>query len=157
MYVHKAGDRMSDKISVNRGTKQNGLNSPFIFNIFYGVLITELQTCNYVVTIKDLRVTLIYLGTVARKKMERLTVQADVEQQVNHYALQGAGIKFPGVWPSVAIDLYKIGIQSSRLCGCASVFITRSQLQIMDKYQNKLIKQCLGVCQRAHSTPLLKP
>ena len=83
---------MSDKISVNRGTKQGGLISPFIFNIFYEVLITELQTCNYVVTIKDLRVTLIYLGTVARTKMERLTVQADVEQQVNHYALQGAGI-----------------------------------------------------------------
>ena len=52
---------MSDKISVNHGTKQGGLNSPFIFNIFYEDLITELQTCNYGVTIKDLCVNIIYV------------------------------------------------------------------------------------------------
>ena len=89
--------------------------------------------------------TLIYLGTVIGDKNGEAHC-ASRRRAAGHsfYALQGAGIKFTRVWPSVAIDCV------------ASVFITRSQLQIMDKYQNKLIKQCLGVCQRTHSTPLLK-
>ena len=89
--------------------------------------------------------TVTYLGTVFGDK----TGKAHCENRCRaasccFYALQRAGIMFPGVCPSVALDLYNIGVRSSLIYGCVSMFMTKS-LQNMDKLQNKLIKQCLGL------------
>ena len=39
---------------------------------------------------------------------------------------------------------------------CASVYINKSQLVNLDKYQVKLIKKCLGLKCRTHTTALMK-
>ena len=50
VFVHW-GTSLSDKICVKRGTRQGGLTSPFIFNLFYKDLIEDLNKCNYGITI----------------------------------------------------------------------------------------------------------
>ena len=40
--------------------------------------------------------------------------------------------------------------------GCASIYINKSQLVNLDKYQVKLIKQCLGLKSRTRTTALMK-
>ena len=49
--VIKWNNITGNKISVNRGTRQGGLTSPFIFNLFYQNLIDKLNTCNCGITI----------------------------------------------------------------------------------------------------------
>ena len=47
MYVNiKLGNTLSDNIMVKRGTRQGGLTSSLLFNLFYQGLINELQLCN---------------------------------------------------------------------------------------------------------------
>ena len=47
MYVNiKLGNILSDNIMVKRGTRQGGLTSSLLFNLFYQDLINELQLCN---------------------------------------------------------------------------------------------------------------
>ena len=55
------------------------------------------------------------------------------------YGLQGAGIKSPGVNPQTTIHLFNVGV-SSTLTRCASIYINKSQLVNLDKYQVKLKK-----------------
>jgi hypothetical protein len=45
------GTSVGDEICVNRGTRQGGLTSPFMFNLFYKDLIEDLNKCNYGITI----------------------------------------------------------------------------------------------------------
>ena len=39
------GSALSEPISVHKGTRQGGLSSPFLFNLFYQDLINELSEC----------------------------------------------------------------------------------------------------------------
>ena len=39
------------------------------------------------------------------------------------YALQGAGVKYPGVSTQIALDLYKTSIQSVLDYGCSSIYM----------------------------------
>ena len=48
------GTSLSNKIYVKQGTRQGGLTSPFIFNLFYKDLIEDLNKCNYGITISGL-------------------------------------------------------------------------------------------------------
>ena len=41
----KWGSALSEPISVHKGTRQGGLSSPFLFNLFYQDLINELSDC----------------------------------------------------------------------------------------------------------------
>ena len=41
----KWGSALSEPISVHKGTRQGGLSSPFLFNLFYQDLINELSEC----------------------------------------------------------------------------------------------------------------
>ena len=72
--------------------------------------------------------------------------------------LQGAGIKSPGVNPQTALHLFNVRVSSTLTYGCASIciYINKSQLVNLDKYQIKLIKQCLGLKCRTHTTALMK-
>ena len=69
---------------------------------------------------------------------------------------QGAGIKSPGVNPQTALHLFNVGVSSTLTYGCASIYINKSQLVNLDKYQVKLIKQCLGLKCRTRTTALMK-
>ena len=44
---------LGDKIQVKRGTKQGGLTSPFIFNLFYQELIENISKCNCGLTVEN--------------------------------------------------------------------------------------------------------
>ena len=73
-----------------------------------------------------------------------------------HFGLQGAGIKSPGVNPQTALHLFNVRVSSTLTYGCASIYINKSQLVNLDKYQIKLRKQCLGFKCRTHTTALMK-
>ena len=64
----------------------------------------------------------------------------------------------PGVNPQTALHLFNVGVSSTLTYGCASIsiYINKSQLVNLDKYQIKLIKQCLGFKCRTHTTALMK-
>ena len=72
------------------------------------------------------------------------------------FGLQGAGIKSPGVNPQTALYLFNVRVSSTLTYGCASIYINKSQLVNLDKYQVKLIKQCLGLKCRTRTTALMK-
>ena len=72
------------------------------------------------------------------------------------YGIQGAGIKSSGVNPQTALHLFNVGVSSTLTYGCASIYINKSQLVNLDKYQVKLIKECLGLKCRTHTTALMK-
>ena len=55
------------------------------------------------------------------------------------YGLQGAGIKSPSVNPQTALHLFNVGVSSTLTYGCASIYINKSQIVNLDKYQVKLI------------------
>ena len=62
----------------------------------------------------------------------------------------------PGVNPQTALHLFNVGVSGILTYGCASIYINKSQLVNLDKYQIKLIKQCLGFKCRTHTTALMK-
>ena len=82
------------------------------------------------------------------------TVKTVVEQHIVTFWAPGAGIKFPGVNPQTALHLFNVGVSSTLTYGCASIYINKSQLVHLNKYQVKLIKQCLGLKCRTHTTAL---
>ena len=84
------------------------------------------------------------------------TVKTVVEQHIVTFGLQGAGIKSPGVNPQTVLYLFNVGVFSTLTYGCASIYINKSQLVNLDKYQVKLIKQCLGLKCLARTTALMK-
>ena len=49
----KWADKLSSKIHVNKGTRQGGLSSPFLFNLFYQELVDTLSHCAGGLRIKD--------------------------------------------------------------------------------------------------------
>ena len=49
-----------------------------------------------------------------------------------------------------------MGVSSTLTYGCASVYINKSQLVNLDKYQVKVIKQCLCLKCRTRTTALMK-
>ena len=52
--------------------------------------------------------------------------------------------------------MFNAGVSSTLTYGCASIYINKSQLVNLDKYQVKLIKQCLGLKCRTRTTALMK-
>ena len=206
---------LSEGIVIERGTRQGGLSSPILFNLFYNLgLIDTLQSiscgihinnvnfnticyaddillCSTTVTglqkminiasdyihkhglrfnphktsclimganpfvtppiwtmegeTLNIETQISYLGTVLGKKCERA-----------FYGLQGAGIKFPGVAPHIIIDIYNTAIRSILTYGCTATYLTKTNLLKLDRYQGKIIKQCLGLNNRSRTTPLLK-
>ena len=91
------------------------------------------------------------------EKMEaKNTVKTIVEQHIVTFWAPGAGIKSLGVNPQTALHLFKVGVSSTLTYGCASIYINKSQLVNLDKYQVKLIKQCLGLKCRTSTTGLMK-
>ena len=49
----RIGNLFSEKIAIQRGTRQGGLTSPFIFNSYYKALIERLQKCRHGITIDN--------------------------------------------------------------------------------------------------------
>ena len=91
------------------------------------------------------------------EKMEaKNTVKTVVEQHIVTFWAPGAGIKSPGVNPQTALHLFNVGVSSTLTYLCASIYINKSQLVNLDKYQVKLIKQCLGLKCRTRTTALMK-
>ena len=51
------------------------------------------------------------------------------------YGLQGTRMKSPGVYAQTALHLFNVGVSSTLTYGCASIYINKSQLVNLDKYQ----------------------
>jgi hypothetical protein len=94
MCVHvKWGVQIGDKINVNRGTKQGGLTSPFIFNVFYEDLINDLQSCNHGVTIKGLHInTICYADDILLCSLSVSGLQKMINISTNY--IESHGLRF---------------------------------------------------------------
>ena len=53
------------------------------------------------------------------------------------YALQGAGIKYPGVSPVISVELYRSVVRSVLEYGTTSLYINKSNINRLDKLQNR--------------------
>ena len=70
------------------------------------------------------------------EKMETTnTVKTVAEQHIVTFWAPGAGIKSPGVNPQTALYLFNVRVSSTLTYGCASIYINKSQLVNLDKYQ----------------------
>ena len=217
---------LSEAIVIERGTRQGGLSSPILFNLFYKGLIDTLQSiscgihinnvnfnticyaddillCSTTVTglqkminiasdyihkhglrfnphktsclimganpfvtppiwtmegeTLNIETQISYLGTVLGKKCGTSHCESRIRGATRaFYGLQGAGIKFPGVAPHIIIDIYNTAIRSILTYGCTATYLTKTNLLKLDRYQGKIIKQCLGLNNRSRTTPLLK-
>ena len=76
------------------------------------------------------------------------------------YGLHGITLKYPGIKPQIALDIFNICVNSILKYGCASIYCrpTSKYLEKLNKVQSKLIviKQCLGLRMCCHTIPLLK-
>ena len=98
-----------------------------------------------------------YLGTVLGKKCGTSHCESRIRGATTaFYGVQGAGIKFPGVAPHIMIDIYNTAIRSILTYGCTTTYLTKTNLLKLDRYQGKILKQCLGLNNRSGTTPLLK-
>ena len=98
-----------------------------------------------------------YLGTVLGEKCGTSHCESRIRGATRaFYGLQGAGIKFPGVAPHIMIDIYNTAIRSILTYGCTTTYLTKTNLMKLDRYQGKILKQCLGLNNRSRTTPLLK-
>ena len=97
----------------------------------------------------DIEDKLTYLGSI-------LGENGGKEQHIVTFWAPGAGIKSPGVNPQTALYVFNVRVSSTLTYGCASIYINKSQLVHLDKYQVKLIKQCLGFKCRTRTTALMK-
>ena len=220
------GHCISEKIEIKRGTKQGGLTSPLLFNLFYRDLVNILQASKVGVTVSSKKYNCIcyaddillcsttptglqdlintankyinenglrfnptktscllvgknpftsmpewvidgtpinivdkisYLGS----EFGDLNGDAHCVQRVRKatrafFGLQGAGVKYPGVQPHIALEFYNTAIRSVIGYGCSSIYITKKNINHLEKLQNKLIRQCIGLHTNSHITPVLK-
>ena len=72
------------------------------------------------------------------------------------FGLQGAGVKYPGVQPHSALEFCNTAIRSVIGYGCSSIYITKKNINLLEKLQNKFILQCIGLHTNSHITPVLK-
>ena len=101
--------------------------------------------------------TITYLGTTIGDKTGKVhTDNRSRAASRSFYGLQGAGIKFPGVEPMLSLEMYKMAVQSTMLYGCATIYMSKMRLQVLNKLQSKLVKQCLGLHKWSRTSPLLK-
>jgi hypothetical protein len=218
--------QLGHQISVQRGTRQGGLTSPLLFNLFYQTLIEKLSECNTGVIINNITYnifcyaddlllastsvsglqTLIdiassyvtdrglrfnptktvctikgenpficepkwyvnnvpvqnedhvkYLGSYIGKSNGQLHAQMRASNANKaFYSLQGAGLYKDCLSPETALHIYNTAVRSSMLYGCASMYMNKTSLNVLDKAQAKHIKTVLGLSYYTHTTPLLQ-
>ena len=54
------------------------------------------------------------------------------------------------------IDIYNTAFRSILTYGCTTTYLTKTNLLKLDRYQGKILKQCLGLNNQSRTTPLLK-
>ena len=64
-------------------------------------------------------------------------------------------MKYPGVQPHIALILYNTAVRSVIGYGCSSIYISKKDINHLEKLQNKLIGQCIGLHTNSHITPVL--
>ena len=104
----------------------------------------------------DVKPTITYLGTVLGDMNGNAHCEARSRAaHKSFYALQGAGIIFPGVpvSPEASIKMYDMAVRSVLTYGCTSVFLNKGKIKCLEKLQNKFIKMRVGLRKCCHSTP----
>ena len=76
--------------------------------------------------------------------------------QKAHYSLQGAGLHFGGVSPSVSTKIFDVGVRTVLTYGCHSLHISRRSLKQLETAQGKLVKAFLGLHKFSRTSPLLR-
>ena len=98
-----------------------------------------------------------YLGSMLGDPKGKAHCESRIRATTRSYfALQGAGIKFLGVDAVTSLELYNVAVRPCLYYGCSSVYLSPVQLRNIDKFQNRILKQCLGLNKCALSSVLLK-
>ena len=85
--------KLSNEIRVERGTRQGGLTSPYLFNLFYQPLIESLYLCNTGITVGGCNLNAIcYADDIMLCSLTSFGLQ-DLIEKANSY-IKGHGLKF---------------------------------------------------------------
>ena len=71
------------------------------------------------------------------------------------FSLQGAGLRYDGVSPGTALEIYRAGVLSVLTYGCSAIHLTKKNIQVLENQRCKLLKCILGIGKRTHNTPTL--
>ena len=72
------------------------------------------------------------------------------------YSIQGAGVKYGGVSPATAVNIYNAAVCSVILYGCSSIHLSNCNLRELDKMQSKHVKCIMGLKSSSRTTVLLQ-
>ena len=75
--------------------------------------------------------------------------------QKAYFGMQGAGLHFSGVAPTVAADIFNIGVRTVLTYSCHALYLFLRSLRKIEVAQGKLIKSLFGLQKYSHTTPLL--
>jgi hypothetical protein len=95
-----------------------------------------------------------YLGSIINGG-NHVDVRKQAAQRA-FYSLQGAGIKYGGVSPVTAMNIYDAAVSSVLSYCCGSVHLSNSKLKELDKTQSKHVKVIMGLKFSSHTTVLLE-
>lgn len=71
------------------------------------------------------------------------------------YSLQGAGLCYGGVDPSVAAHLFSVGVRTVLTYGCEALHLSPITTKKLESAQGKLVKAFLGLRKWSRTSPLL--
>ena len=72
------------------------------------------------------------------------------------YSLQAACLKSNSVSPQTAFSIYCSAVRSVLTFGCYAIYIDKTQLENLNKTQEKYVKSILGINFNTRTTPVLK-
>ena len=218
-------NQLGKKIPVRKGTRQGGLTSPYLYNLYYKNLIDDLNdnvtgvvngdncynafcyaddillcsttitglqnliniSVDYVVkfslrfnpiktvctvfgtnpfdvspmwTIDNvplpLKNSITYHGTTLSGTGGSLHIDSRIRSSHRaFFSLQGAGLRYDGVSPGTALEIYRAGVLSVLTYGCSAIHLTKTNIQVLENQQCKFLKCILSIGKRTHNTPIL--
>ena len=171
---------LSSTIEVGVGTRQGGLSSPFLFNLFYQDLISLLSNCSGGIRIQnDTYNVFCYADDLIIASLSVTGLQEMIHAATSYIVDHGLNFnpakttcktfgtcnfkQIPkwyinvccdGVAPKTLSHIYKVAIQPILTYGCSAINITHRSVKSLEKTQGILLKTALGLPKNRRNSPL---
>ena len=97
-----------------------------------------------------------YLGTILSSDDGCSHMESRKQASIKaFYSLQGAGVKYNGINPETAVNIYRTAVGSVMSYGCSSIHMSQTYLKKLDSIQSMHLKSIMGLRKCARTTPLL--
>ena len=106
----------------------------------------EIQSLKVVPSIK-------YLGTILSSDNGCSHMESRKKASIKaFYSLQGAGVKYNGVNPETAVNIYRTDVESVMSYGCSFIHMSQTYLKKLDSIQSMHLKSIMGLRKCARTT-----